>query len=256
MSSLFTQLMEGAAQAVSSDIALEAAQTVLGQVADDPRMQQAMNDLGLDKIVAGLKEALKVGIQTGIQTIGRDNGFLLNETVKIGLPPQVQQVLEVSLSVPGAEVVVKKISDEFEAAMNHAAEKAVPLGLDVFFAALQAMQFQDVKNIWKGEDQQAATRYFERVCTPQLKEKFGPIIKEQVEQNHVTRLYGELMDTALSLPVLSSVPFLQNILKVDIDEYTLEKGLQSLFVVIGQQETKIRTDPKFRTTDLLQQVFA
>ena len=42
---------------------------------------------------------------------------------------------------------------------------------------------------------------------------------------------------------------------VDLDDYVTNKALDGLFVMIGEEEKKIRTNPAARTTDLLKTVF-
>jgi Protein of unknown function (DUF4197) len=42
---------------------------------------------------------------------------------------------------------------------------------------------------------------------------------------------------------------------LDLDDYVTKKSLDGLFLVLGQEEKKIRTNPAARTTDLLKQVF-
>jgi len=42
----------------------------------------------------------------------------------------------------------------------------------------------------------------------------------------------------------------------DLDSYVTQKSLDGLFVKVGQEEAKIRTNPAARTTDLLKKVFA
>ncbi len=44
--------------------------------------------------------------------------------------------------------------------------------------------------------------------------------------------------------------------KLDIDSYVTEKALDGLFLMIAEEEKKIREDPVARTTDLLKKVFA
>jgi len=41
----------------------------------------------------------------------------------------------------------------------------------------------------------------------------------------------------------------------DLDKYVTDKSLDGLFHMVGQEETKIRTNPAARTTDLLKKVF-
>jgi len=42
---------------------------------------------------------------------------------------------------------------------------------------------------------------------------------------------------------------------VDLDHHVTTKALDGLFLVLGQEEKKIRTDPAARVTDLLKEVF-
>ena len=42
---------------------------------------------------------------------------------------------------------------------------------------------------------------------------------------------------------------------LDLDDYVTRKSLDGLFLVVGQEEKKIRTNPAARTTDLLKAVF-
>jgi len=43
---------------------------------------------------------------------------------------------------------------------------------------------------------------------------------------------------------------------LDINRYVVDKSLDGLFHVLGEQEQQIRTNPAARATDLLKQVFA
>ena len=51
-----------------------------------------------------------------------------------------------------------------------------------------------------------------------------------------------------------SVPFMGK-QSVDLDDYVTNKGLDGLFLMVAQEEKKIRTNPMARTTDLLKSVF-
>jgi hypothetical protein len=64
----------------------------------------------------------------------------------------------------------------------------------------------------------------------------------------VTRAFKELMDKARTIPLLKQEA-------VDLDHYVTSKALDGLFVVVGQEEKKIRKDPKARVTELLRTVF-
>jgi hypothetical protein len=42
----------------------------------------------------------------------------------------------------------------------------------------------------------------------------------------------------------------------DLDGYVTRKSLDGMFLKVGQEEAKIRTNPAARTTDLLKKAFA
>src|SRR5690606_8611544 len=89
------------------------------------------NDIG-----RGLKEALGKGVRRAVDSLGRTDGFLGNARVKIPLPRSLQKA-ERGLRMAGQGKAV----DEFVASMNRAAEKAVPVAIDVFVDAITQMTF-------------------------------------------------------------------------------------------------------------------
>src|SRR5438309_305711 len=48
--------------------------------------------LGNDKIVAGLKEALQVGVGNAVSLTGKTDGFFKNEAIKILMPEKVRSL--------------------------------------------------------------------------------------------------------------------------------------------------------------------
>ena len=71
-----------------------------------------------------------------------------------------------------------------------------------------------------------------------------------MNQVGVSRSYKALTDRYTSM-----VPFGQ-VDSLDLDGYVTGKSLDGMFVKVGQEEAKIRTNPAARTTNLLQKVFA
>ena len=131
------------------------------------------NPVTNNEIAGGLKEALTKGVRSAVKLLGRDDGFLANPRVKIPLPKSLQK-LEKGLRVAGQGKAV----DEFVASMNHAAEKAVPVAIDVFVDAIKKMTFEDVRStLFSGRDD-SATMFFRRTSEDKLREKFRPIVEE------------------------------------------------------------------------------
>lgn len=196
-----------------------------------------------DKIISGLKEALKVGAEKTVDLTGATDGFFKNEAIKI-LMPQKLHLLEKGLRTVGYGDQV----DEFILAMNRAAEGAAPTAKDIFWNAIKEMSFDDARKIYGGGDN-AATEYFRGKTSGKLKEAFKPIVDKSLDDVGVTRQYKELMGTAKAIPLMKMEDY-------DVDNYVLDKSLDGLFKVLAEQEKQIRTDPSARVTDLLKEVFS
>jgi len=195
------------------------------------------------QIGAGLKEALKVGIENAIKLTGAQDGFFRNEAIKITMPEDIKNA-EVLMRMLGFGPTV----DEAVLSMNRAAEKSVPLAAEIFAGALFDMSFGDVRKIFQGGGT-AATDYFKAKTYDKLFEAFRPAVRRVMNDYAVTKKFGEFVAKAESLPLVSKL------VTVDIDKYVVSKALDGLFFVLGQQEQKIRTDPAARVTPLLQEVF-
>ncbi len=125
------------------------------------------------EIAGGLKEALSKGLKSAVDNLGRENGFLGDAKVKIPLPGSLQK-LEKGLRVAGQGKAV----DEFVASMNHAAEKAVPVALNVFIEAVKKMTFDDARQILFSGQDDSATQFFKRTTEEDLRGEFRPIVEE------------------------------------------------------------------------------
>lgn len=195
-------------------------------------------------ISGGLKEALGKGVKIAINTLGKQDGFLQNPRVKIPLPKNLQKV-EKALRVAGQGKAV----DEFVVSMNRAAEKAVPVAVDVFVDAIKQMTFEDVRQILFSKDQDSATQFFRRTSEEKLREKFRPLVEDMTEHVGVTQKYKSM---------IGKYGFAARFLgadATDIDGYVTQKALDGLFLYIADEEKKIRKDPIRRTTSLLKKVF-
>ncbi len=194
------------------------------------------------QIASGLKEALHVGTGNAVQLTGQHDGYFGNPLIKILMPEKLRTV-EAGLRTVGYGPKV----DEFIVSMNRAAEAAAPSAKQIFWDAITAMSFDDARKIWGGGDT-AATEYFRGKTSGQLTTAFRPIVERTTNEVGVTRQYKELLGRAQGIPFLKTE-------SLDLDHYVVGKALDGLFIVLGQEEKKIRTNPAARTTELLQQVF-
>jgi hypothetical protein len=194
------------------------------------------------EIVNGLKEALQVGTGNTVQALSKVDGYYKNPSLKILLPPSVQNVEKILRTVGFGPKV-----DEFELSMNRAAEKAAPEAKALFVDAIKKMTFSDAKQILNGADD-AATVYFKEKTSNKLQTLFKPVIHQSMENVGVTRSYNALSEK------IETLPFAGNTM-VDLDTYVTGKSIDGLFVRLAEEEAKIRNDPAARVTDLLKKVF-
>jgi hypothetical protein len=170
------------------------------------------------------------------------DGFYKNPEIKIPLPSAIQKV-ENLLKTAGYGSTV----DAFELSMNRAAEQAAPKAKSIFGEAIKAMRFSDARKILNGRDDEA-TRYFKEKTSDQLQKIFKPLIHNAMSDVGATRTYQELDAN------LQSIPFAGN-LRFDLDQYVTDQTLNGLFLMLAEEEARIRRDPAARVTDLLKKVF-
>ncbi|MBF0570472.1 MAG: DUF4197 domain-containing protein [Candidatus Omnitrophica bacterium] len=199
--------------------------------------------LSQTKIGDGLKEALKVGIDNAIKLTAKTDGFFKNEEIKIPLPEKLQ-MLDKGLRMVG----LGKTVDDFILSMNRAAEASAPQARDIFINSIVGLSFDDAMRIYNGGNT-AATEFLKEKTSHQLRDAFLPFIRKSLAQYDVTAKYNDVIGKYRSLPFSHNVPI------PDVEQYVLDKALNGLFLILGQEETKIRTQPAARITSLLKEVF-
>jgi hypothetical protein len=99
----------------------------------------------------------------------------------------------------------------------------------------------------KGADN-AATMYLKNTTSPELINKFQPIIKTSLDDVNATRYWGDL------ITIYNKIPMVRK-LNPDLPQYVTQKAIDGLFIMIAKEELKIRKDPMARTSELLKKVF-
>jgi hypothetical protein len=190
----------------------------------------------------GLKEALSVGTQKAVRLVGKPGGYFDNEAIKILVPQNLRTVEKVSRGLgQGARV------DEFVASMNHAAESAAPEAESIFAEAVTEMTIDDARKLLNGGDT-SITDYFKSKTSARLAVAFRPHVEAAMSRNDVTQQYQALVGHVSWISFGSDS-------SMDINAYVVNKALDGLFYMLGQQEKEIRTNPAARSTALLKQVF-
>ncbi|WP_017941062.1 MULTISPECIES: DUF4197 domain-containing protein [unclassified Thioalkalivibrio] len=205
-----------------------------------------VRDFGLngggDRAEEAIREALRVGTERTVQRTGREDGYWGNALIRIGLPQELEQAGDVLRRVGFASEV-----DDLERRMNRAAEAAAQEAVPVFVSAIRGMRPDDVYGVLRG-DEDAATQYLRGASESTLRERYMPIVREQMERADVYRVYQPLRDAAGRIPGLSG-------LDVDLDRYVTDHALDGLFTILADEERRIREEPAARTTQLLRDYF-
>ncbi len=193
-------------------------------------------------VTQGLKEALRIGTENAVSSTGRTDGFLGNPLIKILLPKKFQTV-EKGLRLAGQGEKV----DAFVTSMNRAAEQATPKAKSIFVDAITSMTIDDAKNLLNGGDT-AATDFFKAKTSDKLYDAFRPVVDNSMNKVGTVQKYNQLTGQIKKLPLVKSQ-------SLDVGDYVTNKSLDGLFLMVAEEEKKIRTNPAARVTDLLKNVF-
>ena len=193
------------------------------------------------EISDGLKQALQVGAERGLQKLSSVDGYFANAAVKILMPDEAKKV-EQKLRTLGFGTQV----DNAILSMNRAAEDAAKSAAPIFINAIKQMSIQDAVGILRGGDF-AATGYLKNKTTTELTNTFRPVIEASLEKVNATKYWNTIFNTYNK--------FSLNKVNPDLSAYVTEKSLAGIFYQLGLEEQKIRKDPAARTTDLLKKVF-
>jgi len=212
-----------------------------------------------DEIAAGLKSALEYGVKHALNTLGRQDGFFVDQAVKIGLPRDAANFVVQAGNIPGLGIVIKEIEKELVLAINRAAEASIKEVVPIVIDAVKTMTIQDASTILYSSNNRAATDYLHsktynnlcNVCASVITSALSRKIVGNVSaQDTWSRLISQYNNVVNTVPSLNLDP-----IETDLALYTTQKTLDGVFLKIGDEETKIRTDASARVDALLQKVF-
>lgn len=221
-----------------------------------------MGALSTDLITKAFKQALKIGVNKAVDTLGKEGGFMDNPAVRIPLPPPFSQMESMIRAAGGGEMM-----DEFILSMNRAAARAAPQTAGVFVDSIDEMTFNEAADILM-MDGSPATDYFKEHTREDLKELITPIIIKEMKTNKVYKYYDAVKEIAD--PMVKSFAKMTNFMgmakklgvkkyipqdAVNIEEYITEHTIDAIYFMIAQSEKMIRTNPAHQTTKELRKVF-
>jgi hypothetical protein len=199
-------------------------------------------DISNRDVINGLKEALTRGSHAAVARLGVENGFFGNDRVKIPLPPSLRRLEAVMRSIG-----MDGHADELVLRMNRAAEAAVPEARALLVDAAKRMSVQDAKSILTGGED-AATQYFKRTTSEPLAKRFQPIVEKAMQKVKLAEKYNEIAASGAKLGLVKEED-------AQLEDYVTRKALDGLFVVIAEEEKKVRRDPAGAASAILRKVF-
>jgi hypothetical protein len=221
---------------------LACAIALLASLMMDAASALSLADLTNGDAAQGIKGALTEGADSATGKLGQPGGFLNNPKVKIPLPPALDEVAK------GMRMLGRgKDADELVAAMNQAAEQAVPEAKPLLLNAVRSMSIQDAKKILTGGGD-SVTQFFREKTAAPLAVKFLPIIKKATDRVGLAQKYDQLAGEGEKLGVVKGDA-------ASIEEYVTHKALDGLYTMIGEEEHAIRQDPGAAGSAIVAKVF-
>lgn len=173
--------------------------------------------------------------------LGQPDGFWANPKVRIGVPEPLAR-LDRGLRRYGLE----RVADDFERTLNRAAEQAIPVAKPVLLAAVRDLTLTDAANIVRGDG--AATAYFRAHTEAELSRQFKPIVAAATAQAGVTAAYKRLLRKGAFIEKIADPA------KLDLDAHVTQATLNGVFLLMAEEEQRIRRDPLARGAELLKKV--
>jgi hypothetical protein len=192
--------------------------------------------------INALKGALDRGARAAVAQLGREDGFLGDARVKIGLPESLRRA-EKNMRRFG----MARYADELIVALNRAAEAAVPEARQLFVDALRQMSVQDAKGILTGGET-AGTAYFRRATADELVRRFLPVVRRATARVGLAQKYNQYAAHGVRVGLVDAED-------ANLDDYVARKALDGLFFMVAEEEKKIRRDPVGTASSLLKKVF-
>jgi hypothetical protein len=202
----------------------------------------SLGDITNQEASGGLKEALTQGVSSAVGSLGKADGFLGNDKVKIPMPGALAKA-EKMLRMAG----MGKQADELVTAMNRAAEAAVPEAKALLTDAVKSMSVTDAKNILTGGEG-SVTAFFKEKTSAQLTQKFLPIVKQQTAKVDLAQKYDAYAGQGAKMGLVKKED-------AKIDDYVTRKALDGLYAMIAEEEKAIRANPVGAVGGLAQKVF-
>jgi len=232
-----------------------------------------------EEIIEGLKTALNVGSDSASTNLSVNDGYYGNSLVRIPLPPEAVEIRDkINANATLAWISTSiGLEDKFEdviKTVNRSAESAAKEAAPIFKEAITGLtisQGWDILNgvvpsdkkstIAESFDSTAATQFLSLRTYDPLTELYAPRVNSALDKDLVggysatetweslTTKYNNFLSRADVKAALTAAELLGKpvnlpaSINTDLGEFSVQKALDGLFLVVGKEEIKIRRDP-------------
>jgi hypothetical protein len=193
---------------------------------------------------SGLREALTTGVTKAVGFASEKDGFNLNDDIRIPFPPDAQLVATTIGSLPLGKQAVEQVTN----LLNRAAETAAPAAKDIFLNAVQQLTLTDALTLVTSSQKDVVTQLLRKNSEAALNAALRPSIVQSLDQVGANAAYTKLIDRYNKIPLMTPA-------KTNLTDYVTAQTVDGLFILLAQQEAKIRQNPAAQSTALLKRVF-
>ena len=193
------------------------------------------------EMALGLKQALEQGLTKSFTAYSNPSA---NTLIGFAFPGDADKVIS-TMNKLGLSSYVNQTTAKFNKAIGSAFTTAKP----IFTDALKKMSFVDAAKILLSDNQQAATDYFKNATRTQLMNAFRPIVDSTIKVQGADKDWNKIATT------INSVPFTSFKVETSLTDFVAARAVDGMYLLVAEEEKKIRTDLNFRTTDLMKRVF-
>jgi hypothetical protein len=193
------------------------------------------------EMALALRQALEQGLTKTFQEYSNPSA---NTLIGFAFPGDADKVIS-TMNKLGLSSYVNQTTTKFNKAIGSAFTAARP----IFTDAIKKMSFTDAAKILLSDNQHAATDYFKAATRTQLMNAFRPIVDSTI------KLQGADKDWSKIANAINSVPFTSFKVETSLTDFVAARAVDGMYILVANEEQKIRTDLNFRTTDLMKRVF-
>lgn len=194
------------------------------------------------EMAMGLKEALEQGLFTSFDAYGNPKS---NPALTFIFPNDAQKIINLA-NQAGLGKVIIQTTDKFNKAVSQSFTAAKP----IFLQSLKSMNISDAASILITNNQTAATDYFKSNTQQSLMTAFRPIIDSTIQLEGADREWRKIAT------VINNIPFSNFKVESSLTDYVAARAVDGMYMLVAEEERKIRTNLNFRKSDLVKKVFA